>query len=116
VIKFTGDGALATFDDPARAITAAQGLIADLADAGLEVRVGIHSGQIEITGDDVAGIAVHLASRISALAEPGDISVSRTVRDLLLGSAIEFDDRGAHDLKGIPGTWEVLAVVSDRAP
>ena len=113
VIKSTGDGALATFDDPEDAITAAQGLITDLNAADLDIRVGIHSGKIEITGDDVAGIAVHLASRISALAGPGEIYVSGTIRDLLLGSPVEFDDRGTHDLKGIPGTWEILAVTSN---
>jgi class 3 adenylate cyclase len=113
VVKSTGDGALATFDDPEDAIAAAQGLIANLNDAGLDIRVGIHSGKIEITDDDVAGIAVHLAARISALAGPGDIYVSGTTRDLLLGSPVEFDDRGIHDLKGIPGTWQILAVVND---
>jgi class 3 adenylate cyclase len=91
----------------------AQSLIAHLAGAGLDIRVGIHSGQIEITGHDVAGIAVHLAARISALGGPGDIYVSRTVRDFLLGSPTTFDDRGTHDLKGIPGTWEILSVVDD---
>jgi class 3 adenylate cyclase len=116
VIKSTGDGALATFDDPTDAITAAQTLIADLHASDLDIRVGIHSGQIEITGDDVAGIAVHLAARISALAGPGDIYVSRTLADLLLGSAIEFDDQGTHDLKGIPGSWEVLAVSGGPPP
>lgn len=115
VVKSTGDGALATFDDPSQAITAAQGLIADLADAGLDIRVGIHFGQIEMMGDDVAGLAVHLASRISALAGSGDIYVSGTVRDLLLGSPVEFDDRGTHDLKGIPEQWQILAVTSDPA-
>jgi class 3 adenylate cyclase len=113
VVKSTGDGALAAFDDPEDAIGAAQSLIADLAGAGLDIRVGIHSGQIEITGDDVAGMAVHLAARISALAGPGDIYVSRTVKDLVIGSGIEFDDRGTHDLKGIPDQWQILAVVAD---
>jgi class 3 adenylate cyclase len=114
VVKSTGDGALAAFDDPENAIAAAQSLIADLNASDIEIRVGIHFGQIEITGDDVAGIAVHLAARISGLAGPGDIYVSGTVRDLLLGSDIEFDDRGTHDLKGIPGTWNILAVVNER--
>jgi class 3 adenylate cyclase len=116
VIKSTGDGALATFDDPTDAITAAQTLIADLHAPDLDIRVGIHTGQVEIIGDDVAGLAVHLASRISSLAGPGDIYVSRTLADLLLGSAIEFDNRGTHDLKGIPGTWEVLAVSGGPLP
>ncbi len=113
VVKSTGDGALATFDDPAVAITAAQALIVDLKDSHLDIRVGIHTGQIEIVGDDVAGIAVNLASRISDLAGAGEIYVSRTVRDFLLGSPIEFDDRGTHQLKGIPGQWEILAVISN---
>jgi len=113
VIKSTGDGALATFDDPAEASAAARGLIADLNAVDLDLRVGIHSGQIEITGDDVAGIAVHLAARISALAGSGEIYVSRTVKDLVIGSGIQFDDRGTHDLKGIPDQWRVLAVVNE---
>ncbi len=110
LVKSTGDGALATLDDPAAAIAAAQALIADLKASGLDIRIGIHSGQIAILGDDVAGIAVNLASRISDLAGPGEIYVSRTVRDFMLGSPIEFNDRGTHDLKGIPGDWEILAV------
>jgi class 3 adenylate cyclase len=113
VVKSTGDGALATFDTPAAAIAAAQILTADLHEAGLELRVGIHMGEVEILGDDVAGLAVHLAARISGLAGPGDIYVSRTIKDLMLGSTIEFDDRGTHELKGIPDEWEILAVVSD---
>jgi class 3 adenylate cyclase len=113
VVKSTGDGALATFDDPGRAIEAAQDLAADLHESGVELRVGIHTGQVEILGDDVAGLGVHLAARINGLAQPGDVLVSRTVRDLLLGSDVTFADRGTHDLKGVPDTWEILAVVDD---
>jgi class 3 adenylate cyclase len=115
VIKSTGDGALATFDAPATAIAAAQALAADLREAGIELRVGIHMGEVEILGDDVAGLAVHLAARISALAQPDEIVVSRTVRDLMLGSTIGFEDRGTHQLKGVPGDWEILSVTNDPA-
>ncbi len=78
--------------------------------AGLDLRVGIHTGEVEIVGDDVAGIAVHLASRISALAGAGEIYVSRTVKDLVIGSTIEFEGRVTHQLKGIPDEWEILSV------
>lgn len=112
VIKSTGDGALATFDDPQQAIAAAQDLITDLREHGVELRVGIHTGKVEIVGDDLAGLGVHLAARISALAQPGEVVVSRTVRDLLLGSDLAFAERGTHELKGVPGQWEILAVTS----
>ena len=108
----TGDGALATFDDPEQAVAAAQDLIADLRGDGVELRVGLHFGKVEILGDDVAGVGVHLAARISGLAQPGEVLVSRTVRDLLLGSDLTFTDRGTHELKGVPDQWEVLAVTS----
>ena len=79
---------------------------------GLEIRAGLHTGECELRGDDVAGIAVHLGARIGALAGPGEVLVSSTVRDLTLGSGIEFADRGRHELKGVPGEWQVLAVAS----
>jgi class 3 adenylate cyclase len=116
VVKSTGDGALATFETPGQAIAAAQSLTADLAGAGVELRVGIHMGEVEILGEDVAGLGVHLAARISSVAQPGEVLVSRTVRDLLLGSDFAFTDRGTHELKGIPDRWQVLAVVGDPPP
>ncbi|MDX6670435.1 MAG: hypothetical protein QOI91_798 [Solirubrobacteraceae bacterium] len=109
-VKSTGDGFLATFDGPARAIRCA-GAIHEACDAlGIRVRAGIHTGECEVMGDDIGGIAVHIAARVSSLAGPGEVLVSRTVRDLVAGSGIEFDDRGTHTLKGVPDEWQLLAV------
>jgi class 3 adenylate cyclase len=108
-VKGTGDGALATFDGPGRAVRAALALDAAVAPLGVQVRAGLHTGEIERRGDDVAGIAVHIGARLSALAGPGEVLVSGTVKDLVLGSDLEFDDRGAHTLKGVPGEWQVWA-------
>ena len=77
---------------------------------GIEIRTGIHTGEVEVRGDDIGGIAVHLAKRVESLAAPGDVLVSRTVVDLVAGSTIEFEDRGEHELKGVPGTWRLYAV------
>jgi class 3 adenylate cyclase len=110
VIKTTGDGALATFDGPARAIRCAVSLRDAVAQAGVELRAGIHTGEVEQRGGDIGGIAVHLAARVQALAGPGEVLVSRTVADLVAGSGIAFGDRGEHELKGIPGSWRLLAV------
>ena len=98
-MKTTGDGVLATFDGPGRAIRSATELRDELAKVRIELRTGIHAGEIEIRGNDVSGIAVHLAARVMAEAEKGEILVSRTVRDLVVGSKIAFSDRGAHQLK-----------------
>jgi class 3 adenylate cyclase len=111
-VKSTGDGFLAVFDGPARAVRCAQAMSKAFDGIGLEIRAGLHTGECELRGDDVAGIAVHLGARIGALAGPGEVLVSSTVRDLTLGSGIEFDDRGRHELKGVPGDWQVLAVTS----
>jgi pimeloyl-ACP methyl ester carboxylesterase/class 3 adenylate cyclase len=111
VIKSTGDGALATFDGPARAIEGAAAIRDAVAELGLEVRAGLHTGECELIGDDVGGIAVHIGARVAATAAPGEIRVSRTVADLVAGSGIEFEDRGEHELKGVPGCWRLLAVV-----
>jgi class 3 adenylate cyclase len=109
-VKTTGDGFLAAFDGPARAIAAA-GAIADRTRAiGVEVRAGIHTGECERRGEDLGGMAVHIGARIAALAGPGEVLVSSTVRDLTVGSGFEFDDRGERELKGVPGRWTVLAV------
>ncbi len=109
LIKFTGDGLMATFDGPARAVQCMRAIGEALASVGLPIRAGVHTGEVESLGDDVGGIAVHIAARISALAEAGEILTSSTVRDLVAGSGLEFDDRGEHELKGVPGTWRVLA-------
>ena len=89
-----------------------QAVIASLRGIGLDVRVGLHTGECEVRGGDLGGLAVHIASRIGALAGPGEILVSRTVQDLVAGSGIQFEDRGGHDLKGVPGTWSLLAVAT----
>ncbi|MEA2023978.1 MAG: adenylate/guanylate cyclase domain-containing protein [Actinomycetota bacterium] len=109
VIGTQGDGFLATFDGPGRAISAAHAIVRALDPLRLEVRSGLHTGEIEIVGDDVAGLAVHIGARVAALAAPGDVLVSRTVKDLVVGSGIEFEDRGTHSLKGIPDKWQIFA-------
>ncbi len=111
VIGTQGDGFLATFDGPARAIKAAHSIIETLRPLGVVVRSGLHTGEIEIVGDDVAGLAVHIGARVGALASPGEVLVSRTVKDLVAGSGIEFEDRGIHTLKGVPDEWQVYAAV-----
>jgi len=111
-IKTTGDGFVASFDGPARAIRCAQSLVEATEKLGIELRAGLHTGECELRGDDLAGIAVHVASRVSALSGAGEILVSSTVRDLVAGSGIEFCDRGEHGLKGVPGTWRLYRVAS----
>ena len=110
VVKTTGDGVLATFDGPARATRFAADLGRDMAVAGLQIRAGIHTGEVELRGDDVGGIAVHIAARIAAMANPGEVLASRTVKDLTVGSGLVFEDRGLHHLKGLPDEWQVYAV------
>ncbi len=110
LIKFTGDGLMATFDGPARAVQCMRALGASLEHFGLPIRAGVHTGEVEQIGDDIGGIAVHIAARISALARSGEILASSTVRDLVAGSGLEFDDHGERELKGVPGKWRVLAV------
>jgi class 3 adenylate cyclase len=112
LVKTTGDGILATFDGPGRAIACAAALRDQLGDVGLQVRAGLHTGEVELRGDDVGGIAVHIAARVLATAGPGDILVSRTVRDLVVGSDLAFQDRGTHPLKGIDGDWRLFAVTA----
>lgn len=109
-VKAMGDGTLATFDGPARAIRCAQAIRDASRGVGLEVRTGIHAGEIERRGEDIGGIAVHTAARVQAAAEPGEILVSRTVTDLVAGSGIGFTQRGDYELKGLPGKWQLLAV------
>ncbi len=108
-IATTGDGFLATFDGPARAINAALSIASAVPDLGLEVRCGVHAGLVEVVGEDVAGLAVHIGARVGALAETGEVLVSSTVKDLVAGSGFTFEDRGTHVLKGVPDEWRVFA-------
>ena len=110
VVKMTGDGVLATFDGPGRAIRCAGALGEELSKVNISLRTGIHAGEIEMRGADVGGLAVHLASRVMSAASPGEILVSRTVRDLVVGSSIAFSDRGPHRLNGIEGDWQLYSV------
>jgi class 3 adenylate cyclase len=110
LIKTTGDGILATFDGPGRAIRCAAALKDELRGIGLQIRAGLHTGEVELRDGDVGGIAVHLAARVMAAAGSGEILASRTVRDLVIGSSITVEDRGPHALKGIEGTWPLFAV------
>lgn len=109
-VKFTGDGLLATFDGPGRAIRCARAMRDALHLVGIDIRAGLHCGEIELRGDDVGGIAVHIAARVMAVACAGEVLVSRTVRDLVSGSGIEFENRAEHELKGVPGSWQMFAV------
>src|SRR3954451_3566130 len=106
-----GDGFVAAFDGPAGAIRCAQAMCARVAALGLELRVGVHTGEVELRGDDIGGISVNTAARVQAHADPGSVYVSRTVVDLVAGSGLEFDDRGEHELKGVPGSWRLYAVM-----
>ena len=113
VISFTGDGALAVFDGPARAIECAEELTRAVRDLGVEIRAGLHTGEVEMAGSDVRGIAVHIAARIMALANAGEVLVSGSIPPLVLGSGLEFDDLGSHTLKGVPDAWPVFRLVTD---
>jgi len=106
-----GDGFLATFDAPSRAIGCARAAQRALRSIGLDVRAGVHTGEVELTEDDVQGIAVHIGARVAALAGGGEVWVSSTVRELVVGSDVRFEDRGSHELKGVPGEWRLFAVV-----
>lgn len=112
LIKTTGDGVLATFDGPARAIRCAGAISQEVKTLGIEVRSGLHTGEVELRGEDIGGIAVALAARVMAEAGPSEVLVSSTVKDLVVGSGIEFDDRGSHALKGVPGEWHLYAMRS----
>jgi class 3 adenylate cyclase len=109
-VKHTGDGLLATFDGPGHAIRCAKALHRELESTGIRIRAGLHTGEIELRGDDIGGIAVHIGARVSAIAGPGEVLVSTTVKDLVAGSGIDFEDRGSHILKGVPGEWKVFSV------
>ncbi len=110
-IKTTGDGFLASFDGPARAIRCARAIVEMVEALGIKIRAGLHTGECEVRGDDLGGLAVHIAARVGAIAGPGEVLVSGTVKDLVAGSDIAFSERGEHQLKGVPGTWKVFAVM-----
>jgi class 3 adenylate cyclase len=109
-VKLIGDGFLATFDGPARGVRCAREIVESSRSLGIRVRAGLHTGECEAIGDDIGGIAVHIAARVSGLAGPDEVLTSRTVRDLVAGSGIEFETRGRHLLKGVPDEWDILAV------
>ena len=111
-INTTGDGFVASFDGPARAIGCARAITEATGKLGVELRAGLHTGECEVRGDDLGGVAVHIAARVGALANPGELLVSGTVKDLVFGSGIEFEDRGERELKGVPGSWKLFAVTS----
>jgi class 3 adenylate cyclase len=110
VVKSTGDGALASFSGPARAMRCAQELLGAVQELGLDARAGLHTGECEAIGDDLGGLAVHIGARVAGQAEPGEVLVSSTVKDLVVGSGLEFSDRGEHELKGVPGAWRIYAL------
>jgi class 3 adenylate cyclase len=111
-VNTSGDGFLAMFDGPQRAIRCAMAIRDAVQALGIEVRAGLHTGECEVRGDGIGGIGVHIGARVSALAGPNDVLVSSTLRDLVIGSGLEFEDRGAHELKGVPGEWRLFAVAS----
>jgi class 3 adenylate cyclase/pimeloyl-ACP methyl ester carboxylesterase len=111
-VNTSGDGFLAMFDGPQRAIRCAMSIRDAVQALGIEVRAGLHTGECEVRGDDIGGIAVHIGARVSALAGASDVLVSSTLRDLVIGSGLEFDDRGAYQLKGVPGEWHLFVVAS----
>jgi class 3 adenylate cyclase/alpha-beta hydrolase superfamily lysophospholipase len=112
LLKATGDGVVATFDGPARAVRCAQAFVTAARAAGIDVRAGIHTGEVEVRGEDVGGIAVHIAARVAGLTDAGEVLVSRTVTDLVTGSGIGFADCDEHELKGVPGTWRLFTATT----
>jgi class 3 adenylate cyclase len=110
LVKLTGDGSLVAFEGPGRAIAGAQAIRAAVAPLGLQIRAGLHAGECERLGTDLGGLALHIGARVAASAMPGEIRVSRTVADLVVGSPLEFETRGEHELRGVPGRWELYAV------
>ncbi|HEY6577455.1 MAG TPA: adenylate/guanylate cyclase domain-containing protein, partial [Mycobacterium sp.] len=114
-VNTAGDGFVATFISPSVALDCAEAIVDAVATLGIEVRVGVHAGEVEVRGDDIAGMAVHIGARVSALAGPSEVLVSSTVREIVTGSRRTFTDHGEHDLKGVPGRWRVYAVQRDSA-
>jgi class 3 adenylate cyclase len=113
-INTTGDGVFASFDGPARAIRCGLAICEAVRRFGFEVRIGIHTGECELIAEKIGGIAVHIGARVAALAQSGEVLVSTTVRDLVAGSGLQFEERGVHTLKGVPGTWSLYAVARNR--
>jgi class 3 adenylate cyclase len=114
-IKTMGDGFLATFDGPARGVRCARAIVEALQEQGIEIRAGLHTREVELDGSDVAGIAVAIGARLGALARPSEILVSQTVKDLVAGSGLAFEDAGEHELKGVPDRWRLYRVLSTSA-
>jgi class 3 adenylate cyclase len=112
-VDSAGDSVFATFDGPARAIRCARAISDGVGRLGIAVRAGLHTGEVEMTGDSVAGIAVHIGSRVMALAPAGRVLVSGTVKDLVAGSGLQFQDVGSHTLRGVPGEWQLYEVLRD---
>jgi pimeloyl-ACP methyl ester carboxylesterase/class 3 adenylate cyclase len=115
VVKHVGDGALSAFEGPAKAIRCAEVLREAVKELGIELRAGVHTGECEAIGDDLGGLAVHIGARVGALAGPGEVVVSNTVKELVVGSGMQFADRGEHELKGVPGLWRVYGLADERA-
>lgn len=115
-VKTTGDGFLATFDGPARGVRCARAIADEVRSLGIDIRAGLHTGECEIIGDDVGGIAVHIGARVAALAGAGEVLVSSTVKDLVAGSGLRFGSRGVTPLKGVPGEWQIFAAESSISP
>jgi class 3 adenylate cyclase len=115
-IATTGDGFLATFDGPGKAVRCGLSITGAAATLGIQVRAGVHTGEVDVREADIGGLAVHIAARVAALAAPGEVLVSSTVKDLLVGSGIEFEGRGEHALKGVPETWRLFAARRDSSP
>jgi class 3 adenylate cyclase len=113
IVKHTGDGTLAIFDGPGRAVKCAKELASTLGMAGISIRSGLHTGEVELRGEDIGGIAVHIAARVSGLASSGEVLVSRTVHDLVAGSDLRFAEHGAHPLRGVPGEWQLYRALAD---
>jgi len=113
-VDVAGDGFLATFDGPARAVRCARAIADAVKPLEIEIRAGVHTGEIELAGDDVRGIAVHIGARIAALASADEVLVSRTVKDLVAGSGLSFEDAGEHELKGVPDRWHLYRVVNEQ--
>jgi class 3 adenylate cyclase len=114
-VKTLGDGFVATFDRPAAAVRCAREIVGQVDALGLSVRCGLHTGECELLDGDVRGIAVHISARVTALGRGGQVLVSSTVKDLVVGSDLDFDDRGTHELRGVPGEWRLYAVSNQAA-
>jgi class 3 adenylate cyclase len=110
-VDTAGDGFFATFDGPARAIRCAQAMVGAVRELGIEIRAGVHSGEVELLDEKVSGIALHVGARIASLAGPSEILVSQTVKDLVAGSGLAFEDAGEHELRGVPDRWRLYRVV-----